>query len=121
MKIKFFPVVLAFALIGCGSDQKNQIVETSQPVSNLPENIETTQPVSNSLITQENFEKLEAGMSLEQVESILGKGKLTHQSVDQFGKFESYTWENQQDFESYLNIVTSFQDDRLISKNSFGW
>lgn len=68
---------------------------------------------SDSRYTLSQYEQLEAGMSVSQAESILGKGKeMSRVEMAGVPLTISYMWQNSDG----SNMNAMFQDDKLISK-----
>ena len=68
-------------------------------------------------VTMEDFGKVENGMTLAQVEGILGKGKLQTGGAVAFGNFGTsamvYTWESDQ-----LSMSVVFVNDKVAAKEA---
>lgn len=82
--------------IGLGGDQ-----ETAVPVA-----------AQNSSLSKENYEKIENGMTLREVEALLGPGT-EHVSGD---KLVSYSWAE----DSMHAITVVFKDNEVVSKFQIG-
>ena len=79
-------------------------------------------------VTQENFDKIEVGMTLGGVEAILGAGTLEEASGTSLGtggiperssddvKDRTYSWE-----EGGKIITVRIVDDKVIKKTKMGW
>jgi len=72
---------------------------------------------SGRSVTMEDFAKVENGMTLAQVEGILGKGKLQTGGAVAFGNFGAstmvYTWESDQ-----LSMSVVFVNDKVVAKEA---
>jgi hypothetical protein len=87
-------------------------------------------PACQSKVTKANFDKVKEGMTLEEVEKVLGKGsKETGDGSNVAGQFgvaipsaptsgggDVYTWEN-----SSSTIRLTFRDGKLVHKHATGF
>lgn len=96
------------ATIALVVDQNNNIVSKSE--GDLKEGY--------SEITLENYNKIEIGMTLEEVEKILGKGKLTYETNGNDGtnKFVKSMYSYYNEDRSCANLT--YRDGKLYSKSS---
>ncbi len=73
----------------------------------------------SSKVTKTNYEKVETGMTLEQVESVLGEGTETTsmgvQIGDTGGSAAIYVWE-----EGDKKITVTFKDNKVVTKMQTG-
>jgi Domain of Unknown Function with PDB structure (DUF3862) len=94
--------------------------EESEPTTTEPKASEAKKEEPKELVTKANFEKIvqgdslsgEGGMTLEEVEAILGKGDKQMESQSGNLKMEDYTWTNK-DFHiitvNFINGKVSFK------------
>ncbi len=71
-------------------------------------------------VSQSNFEKIENGMTLSQVEAILGEGKegasVAGAIGEMAGQGAAYVWED-----GDKKITVMFKDDKVVSKTKVGF
>jgi len=73
--------------------------------------------LANETVTVANYEKLEDGMSLEEVNEILGKKGTLSYDVNGVSK---YTWNTDPAISLFANISCEFKDRKLSSKSCSG-
>jgi hypothetical protein len=95
--------------------------ETTTPSPNISETSTSPSPVvlpqDELIVTLEKFNRIQKGMTIEQVEKILGtSGKIIaeNNSVDNVGKV--YSWKNPQG----SNAIVEFKDGQVVAKAQAG-
>ncbi|AJA49055.1 hypothetical protein CPAST_c29890 [Clostridium pasteurianum DSM 525 = ATCC 6013] len=69
----------------------------------------------NAKVTKNMYDRLKTNMTYSEVKSILGKGELSYESMEEDYSAETYIWTNED--ESYLNV--NFIDGKLESKKQY--
>lgn len=95
-------------------DKPKEEEEKEEPKEEKPE-----EPKDESGVTLANFEKIENGMSYEEVVDILGgEGELLSQAGEGEFKTEMYKWDGEGGFGANMNVT--FQNGQVQSKAQMG-
>lgn len=136
-------VVIAIATGGGSEETKSEVEKVEEKVETVPvnkeeskdeevaveeeEEVETAEETDQEVketkdttgVTMENFNKLETGMSYEEVVSILGsEGEILSESEIAGSKATMYTWDGDSGWGANMNVM--IQDGELVSKAQFG-
>ncbi|OYD07593.1 DUF3862 domain-containing protein [Paludifilum halophilum] len=122
------------AVIGGDSDEAEEIPpeeteQTDPDVAETPEqdendseeetSAEEEEEKKDSGVTLDNFQKIENGMTYDEVVEILGKeGELISEAGEGQYKTEMYQWEGDSGFGANMNVT--FQNDEVQSKAQAG-
>jgi hypothetical protein len=118
-------VVLIVASIAFGGEDDSTTTTTTDTSKEAPKT-EAKEEKESGKVTREQFDQIvtgdaltgEGGMTIEEVEAILGKGeKMTESSTNDM-TMEFYTWDAEGDFGA--TVTVDFTNGKAASKSNFG-
>ncbi len=110
---RFLWIGIALGVVACGEPT------TTSPTA-APESQTEAEPVNDGGVTIEDYNQITAGMTVAEVEAIVGKGTQVNngQQVEGAPPIVAYEWEGSG--EPGADLTVSFQDNQVISKYQFG-
>lgn len=119
----FLLVGACVAVISGGMSDIDQNADSQGPDKSeeepKKEEVKKEKPKDETGVTLKNFEKIENGMSYDEVVKILGKeGELQSQAGEGQLKTEMYKWDGESGLGANMNVT--FQGDKVQSKAQFG-
>lgn len=113
-------LLFIIVLTGCGGEKKQDSTQTSTPSTQQQPKQEQTQK-NKPTMSKTEFEKIQNGMSYEEVTKIIGgPGELTSEVGSKGDQFYTAAYQYEGEGQLGANAILMFQGGKLASKSQFG-